>query len=318
MNSTRKHIVLGAGVLGQSVAACLADQGIAPLMLSRSGKQAGDCATVACDASDAASLGTLLTEPATLYICAAPAYWLWESEFPALAEGIAAAAAGKDVHIVLADNMYAYGRGDGAFTETSASRPCSAKGRIRQQVAERLMMLDGVGKVRVAVVRAATFFGAGVEQSSVGKTVFESALSGKTTYVIGDPDTVQAFTYVPDFAATLVKVAQDGGGFGKAWHAPSHNGRTLLQFLGYIAAHGEHRIKLRAAGALTMRLLGVFNPAMRELREMLYLYDTSWSFSSELTERTFQVAATPLAIAIAHTVQAVQAEQAPPAQRLAA
>lgn len=315
MNSTRKQIILGAGVLGQSVAACLAAQGIASLMLSRSGSAPDGCNGVACDASDATSLSALLAEPATLYLCAAPAYWLWRSEFPALVKGIVAAAAGKDLHIVFADNVYSYGHPDGPFSEASASRPCSDKGSIRQQVAAQLMALDGVGKVRVAQVRAATFFGPGVEQSSVGRSVFESALGGTATYVIGDPSTVQAFTYVPDFAATMVRVAQDGGGFGQNWHAPSHNGRTLLQFLEQIAAHGVHPVKLRAAGPLMMRMLGLFNPAMRELREMLYLHDTHWAFSSELTERTFRLAATPLATAIAQTAQSVQAA---PAQRLAA
>jgi nucleoside-diphosphate-sugar epimerase len=307
--NTRNHIVLGAGVLGQGVAACLAEQGIVPLMLSRSGRQIGAGKAVACDGRAAASLAALLTEPAVLYVCAAPAYWLWESEFPALADGIARAAAGKDVHIVLADNVYAYGRGDSAFREGSASAPCSLKGRVRQQVAEQLMTLNGEGKVRVAVVRAATFFGPGVEQSSVGKSVFESALSGKTTYVIGDPHTVQAFTYVPDFAATMVKVAQDEAGFGRHWHAPSHNGASLLQFLETIAALGEHKIKLRAAGPWMVRFLGMFNPAMRELREMLYLHETSWSFSSALTERTFKIAGTPLATALARTVQSVRQQR---------
>jgi nucleoside-diphosphate-sugar epimerase len=307
--NTRNHIVLGAGVLGQSVAACLAEHGIVPLMLNRSGSRVGAWKTVACDARDPASLAALLTEPAILYICAAPAYWLWETEFPALVDGILLAAAGKDVHIVFADNVYAYGRCDSAFREGSASQPCSRKGRIRQQVAERLMALNGKGKLRVAVVRAATFFGPGVEQSSVGKSVFESALSGKTTYIIGDPHTAHAFTYVPDFAATMVKVAQDEAGFGQHWHAPSHNGTSLLQFLENVAAHGEHKIKLRSAGPLMMRFLGMFNPAMRELIEMLYLHDTSWSFSSELTERTFQIVGTPLATAIARTAQSVHQQR---------
>lgn len=302
----RKHLILGTGALGLSVAACLDEQGIVPLMLNRSGGQAGKWPAVACDASDPARLAALLDQPAVLYVCAAPAYWQWTTQFPALAAGIAAAVEGKDVRIVLADNVYGYGRCDLAFREISPSQPCSRKGRVRQQVAQSLMQLDGRGRVRVAVVRAATFFGPGVEQSSVGRSVIDSALSGKPAYVIGDPHAAHAFTYVPDFAAAMVRVAAEETAFGRQWHAPSHNGASLLQFLEQVAAHGGRPVRLRAAGPWMMRLIGLFNPAMRELIEMQYLHDTPWAFSSELTERTLNIAGTPLATAIARTAQSVR------------
>ncbi|HEX8403052.1 MAG TPA: NAD-dependent epimerase/dehydratase family protein [Duganella sp.] len=300
-----KHLILGSGVLGLGIAACLDERGIAPLMLSRSGRQVGKWRTAACDASDAAQLAALIDGPTVLYVCAAPAYWQWQTQFPAMAEGIAAAVAGKQVRIVLADNVYGYGQCESAFQEGSPSEPCSRKGRVRQQVAERLMRLDGQGRVRVAVVRAATFFGPGVEQSSVGKSVFASALSGKPTYIIGDPNTAHAFTYVPDFAAAMVRVGADEEAFGRHWHAPSHSGASLRQFLDQIAVHGGQPVKLRTAGPLMMRMLGVFNPAMRELIEMLYLHNKPWAFSSELTERTLKIAGTPLATAIARTAHSV-------------
>lgn len=305
--NVRHHIVLGTGVLGRAVAASLGEQGIEPLMLNRSGRRAGHWTTIACDARDPHQLAALLAEPATLYVCSAPPYWLWEHEFPALAEGIARAAAERDVRIVMADNVYACGPCSGAaFREDGTGRPCSRKGRVRQAVAARLMAMHGCGRVRVALVRAATFFGPGVEQSSVGRATFESVLSGKPTYMVGNPDTAHAFTYVPDFAATLVRVAQDETAFGHYWHAPSHIGLTCRQFLDRIASHGGHAVKLRVAGKMMLRFLGLFNPVMRELVEMLYLHQKPWALSSELSERTLGIAATPLATAIARTVAAVR------------
>lgn len=300
-----KHLILGSGVLGLGVAACLEERGIAPTIISRSGRQVGKWRTVACDARDAALLAALLDGPTVLYVCAAPAYWQWQDQFPALSEGIATAVSGKTVRLVLADNVYGYGQCEDSFAEGSPSQPCSRKGKVRQQVAERLMQLDGQGQVRVAVVHAATFFGPGVEQSSVGKSVFASALTGKPTYVIGNPETEHAFTFVPDFAAAMVRVGSDDNAFGQHWHAPSHNGASLRQFLDQIAAHGGQPIKLRTAGPLMMRMLGLFNPAMRELIEMLYLHNKPWAFSSELTERTLKITGTPLPTAIARTVQSV-------------
>lgn len=300
-----KHIILGAGVLGLGVAACLEERGVVPLILSRSGRKAGKWPTQACDARDADQLAQWIDGPTVLYVCAAPVYWQWKQEFPKLAEGIAAAVAGKQVRIVLADNVYGYGQCRQTFVEGNPSQPCSGKGRVRHYVAERLMELDGQGRIRTAVVHAATFFGPGVEQSSVGRTVFASVLAGKPAYIIGDPRAAQAFTYVPDFAAALVRVGTDEAAFGRHWHAPSHSGASLRQFLDQVAAHGRQPVKLRVAGPLMMRVLGLFNPAMRELVEMLYLHKQPWAFSSELTEKTLKIAGTPLATAIARTVQSV-------------
>ena len=301
----RTHIILGSGALGLAVANCLRDEGIAPRILNRSGLNAAGWDTVACDARDPAALAAHLAGPVTLYVCSAPSYWLWETEFPQLADGILGAADGRDVHIILADNVYAYGR-QAAFREGMPAMPCSRKGTVRKAVADKLMAANGKGLVRTAVVRAATFFGPQVEQSSVGKSVFQAALSGKTAYIIGDPHTAQAFTYVPDLAATMVRVGQHDAGFGRYWHAPSYSGATLQQFLERIAAIGQHKLKLKAAGPRMMRFLGLFNPAMRELIEMLYLHNTPWSFNSELTERSLRVAVTPLTTALARTVASIR------------
>lgn len=301
----RSHIVLGSGALGKAVANCLRDEGVLPRVLNRSGGNVGGWDTIACDARDPAALAAQFDGPVTLYVCSAPSYWLWEREFPALADGILRAAEGRDVHIILADNVYAYGR-QSAFREGMAGLPCSRKGKVRKAVAEKLMAADGHGMVRTAVVRAATFFGPQVEQSSMGKSVFEAALSGKTAYVIGDPTTAHAFTYVPDLAATMVKVGQHEDGFGHYWHAPSYSGASMQQFLEPIAAMGRHKLKLRSAGPRMLGFLGLFNPMMRELREMLYLHDTPWSFSSELTEKRLRVAVTPLTTAIARTVASLR------------
>lgn len=301
----RTHIILGSGALGLSVANCLRDEGIRPRLLNRSGGSAGGWDSIACDARDPVALAGQFDGPVTLYVCCAPSYWLWETEFPALASGILGAAAGRDVHIILADNVYAYGR-QSAFREGMAATPCSRKGKVRKAVADQLMAAHGQGLVRVAVVRAATFFGPQVEQSSVGKSVVQAALNGKTAYIIGDPNTAHAFTYVPDLAATMVRVGQHEAGFGQIWHAPSYSGATLQQFLEGIAALGQHKLRLKAAGPRMMRFLGLFNPAMRELIEMLYLHDTPWTFSSEMTERSLRVAVTPLATAIARTVASLK------------
>lgn len=331
----RQHIILGTGVLGCGVAACLASRGITPLLASRSGNicriDGADWPVLACDPSipaQQAQLTQLLAAPSVLYLCAAPAYARWQAEFAALADGVAAAVAGCDVRLIIADNVYAYGHcPDGGFHEGSASAPCSRKGRVREQAAQRLMALDagdaisecvspggadsgnrgGNSRIRVAVVRGASFFGPGVSASSAGRDVVHSVMHGNPAYVIGDPAVAHSFTYVPDFAATMVAVAADERAMGGCWHAPSHSGLSLAHLLQRIAAHGAHPLTMRCAGPVLMRLLGLFNPAMRELREMMYLHDNPWHFSSTRTQQLLALRATPLDAAITATVAAVLA-----------
>jgi nucleoside-diphosphate-sugar epimerase len=300
----RKQLVIGNGVLGRSVATALCAAGLRPTVLSRQGGGAPGWDAQVCDVRDGRGLAAHLTGPTTLYVCAAPPYWRWPQEFPLLAEGIAKACAGRDVDIVYADNLYAYGDSATPFTEGQAYKPCSRKGEIRQQVVCRLMALNGQGGVRSTVVRGADFFGPNVLQSSLGKAVVDGALAGKPIYLVGNPDVAHAVTYVPDFAAALVQLGAAERAFGRCWHVPSHNLSSTRSFVEAVARRGGHVARVKTVGPLMIKALGLFNPAMRELREMLYLFDKPWSLASDLTAQTFGLSATALDEAIDATVAA--------------
>jgi nucleoside-diphosphate-sugar epimerase len=183
-------------------------------------------------------------------------------------------------------------------------------------MAERVLSLHGRYGVRATVVRAATFFGPGVAKSSVSQTAVAGALAGKIVHVPGDPGMVHAFTYVPDFAATMIEAGSRDAAFGHCWHTPSHNGRSHLDFLRQVAKPAGHEPRLRALGGVAMRCLGLFNPALDELHDMLYLYESPWAFSSALTQRTFGIASTPLAAALGQTTAALRVRQPAPSPTL--
>lgn len=313
----RRQIIIGNGVLGRTVARLLASRGERATVLSRHGGTSPLWDAAACDVRDAAQLAPHLDAPATLYVCAAPPYWRWAEEFPPLVAGIATACAGRRVDLVFADNLYAYGASPGPFTEGQPYRPCSRKGEVRRAAAEALMALHGQGELRAAVVRASDFFGPGVEQSCVGRAVVERALAGKPAYLIGNPDLPHAVTYVPDFARALVRVADAGAeagaqagadhdAFGACWHTPSHNLPSLRSLVEAFARHAGQPGHVKVAGPGLMRLIGLFNPAMRELREMLYLFERPCTLAAERTAHRFDLRATPLDDAVDATVASVR------------
>ena len=305
MSNQRKQIVIGNGVLGRAVAGLLASGGQRPTVLSRTGSPSELWDSRVCDARDTAQLASHLDRPTTLYLCAAPPYWRWAAEFPPLVEGIAAACTGRVVDILYADNLYAYGAGPTPFTEGQPYRPCSRKGEVRRRVAERLMALHGQGALRATVLRASDFFGPGVVLSCAGRAVVERALAGKPAYLIGDPDVPHAVTYVPDFARALVRLAAADDAFGGCWHVPSHNLPSLRSLVEGYAQRGGQAGRVKTAGPLLMSLVGLFDPTMRELREMLYLFDRPCTIDSARTERRFDLRATPLDEAIDATVVTV-------------
>lgn len=56
----------------------------------------------------------------------------------------------------------------------------------------------------------------------------------------------------------MVRVGASENAFGRHWHAPSHSGASLRQFLDQVAAHGGQPIKLRTAGGdRAQRAVGV-------------------------------------------------------------
>ena len=75
-----------------------------------------------------------------------------------------------------------------------------------------LLAAEAAGRVRVAIGRAADFFGAGATESTLGQRVFGNAVAGKRADFIGNPDLPHTYSYVPDIAAGLATLGTDDKG----------------------------------------------------------------------------------------------------------
>ncbi len=271
-------IVLGTGVLGLALAHQLRATGRSVTLVNRHGGRFDGFDALACPADRLRELTARIDAPIRLFVCAAPAYDRWPQEFPALIDGIIAATAGHRVDIVYADNLYAYGESDQPFSEDSPYRAHTVKGRVRAVAAERLMALHGPqGPVRVAIMRGSSFFGPGVKTSAFGADALRAVLAGKPANMLGDPTRPHALSYLPDFATALLRAADESAAFGHTWHVPNSPARGLVQWLADVGRLGGQPAaappRTRTAGRLLLRVMGLFNPAMREMVEMLYLFE---------------------------------------------
>jgi nucleoside-diphosphate-sugar epimerase len=184
----------------------------------------------------------------------------------------------------------------------------TVKGRVRAGAATRLMELHGTQGVRVAIVRAADFYGPGVENSVVGLRVVRDVLAGRPAYLIGKPDVAHTLTYLPDQARCMIALSVQDHAFGDSWHTPNSAAVSLRAFLGQVAEAGGSMPKIRTAGRFMLRTMGVFNPGMRELVEMLYQFERPFLVDHDKAASRFGLAATPLAVGVQETVQWVRAQ----------
>jgi len=302
-------VVLGAGPLGRAVAAELAGQGLRPRLVNRSGGTAAGQAIIALGGQlERAFAGMPPGQAVRLFVCAAPAYTRWAEEFPALVKELDRALGPRRADIVLADNLYAYGRQSGPWDEDTTPHPCSEKGRVRDGVAKALLGWHDAAATatqgrRVAMVRSASFYGPGVENSALGGPALRALLAGRPVPLLGDPQQPHALSYIDDAARTLVRVAERPESFGRTWHVPSLPARSLQQWLeDFAKAASAPEPRLRVAGPLLVRLLGLVNPTMRALHETLYLFQQPVLLDSEHSARSLGLAATPAATAMAATI----------------
>jgi nucleoside-diphosphate-sugar epimerase len=159
----------------------------------------------------------------------------------------------------------------------------------------------------VVAGRASDFFGPGVGRSSVvGSRFFTALVSGKPAEVTGDPDRLHTYTYISDFGEALVRLSEAPQSWGQAWHVPSAPAVSTQAFADRAATLAGHRARLRRLARWQLRLVGSVLPAIREMPEMLYEFDTDWVVDNSAYAAVLGDHATALDTALAATVASLQ------------
>jgi acyl-CoA synthetase (AMP-forming)/AMP-acid ligase II len=170
------------------------------------------------------------------------------------------------------------------------------------------LLLDAARLAQGGVaVRASDYFGPGATlsgNSHFGLRFFPPFATGKAVAFLGHPDAEHCYTYLPDYARALVEVALAPESWGKVWICPSvgpTTARKMVEDLGKIAGKNP---KVGALPSFLVRMLGLFDPLIREVYEMLYQFDRTFTLDSSAFEERFGWKATPQAQALAETWKA--------------
>jgi nucleoside-diphosphate-sugar epimerase len=189
-------------------------------------------------------------------------------------EGMLRGAESSGAKFLFMDNVYMYGPVDGARTEDLPLTNYGDKPAVRAEITRMWQTAHNAGRVRAAAVRASDFYGPGVTLAALGESTIGRMSQGKSAQAFGDVDQSHSFTYVPDIARALLTVAgAEDDVLGQAWHVPNAPDRTVRELLAAFADEFGINLKVQTLPPWAMSVLGLFNPTVRESKEMLYQWD---------------------------------------------
>jgi len=305
---SRAAVVLGNGALGAAVVRALGriEPEVRPpvRVVSRTARaQQQGVEYVSRDLTNAQTVGDVCADAEVVFHCAMPPYHKWTTDFEPLHSAILRGAASARVPLVWGDNMYAYGRTAAPRTEETPYATFTRKGRVRARLADQIWEAHGAGHLQATIVRAADFYGPGARLSTAGDFIFEKLLAGKPAQWLGDPDVPHAFTHIDDFASAMVALSRSEVGWGRTWHAPTLSGLTARDFVAEAARQIGADAGITVPPNAVLRLLGLFNPALRATFEMEYERTEPFLVDSALFETTFRRTPTSLASGISQTLK---------------
>ncbi|WP_371477706.1 NAD-dependent epimerase/dehydratase family protein [Kitasatospora sp. NBC_00315] len=332
-----RHVVLGSGPAGTTLAAELAGRGHHVRLVNRTGEgpaipvpshstpshstpttaatptttaattTAADAArgTVeryAADATDQEELLRAITGATVVHHCVNVAYHLQTEVLPRVQEALLGAVGETGARLVVLDTLYPYGETGGAvMTEDSPWLATSRKGRMRARLDEAYLAAHRAGRARVVLGRAADFVGPGVIGSSLGGAVFPGAITGGDVLALGDIDLPHSHTYIGDVAVGLATLAAHPEADGRVWHlptAPALTTRRIHAMIGERVGRTLHAVVLDRPEPF-----GPFDETfMAEYAEMFYQHTEPQIVDSSAFERDFGVRPTSMAAALDATL----------------
>jgi nucleoside-diphosphate-sugar epimerase len=208
-----------------------------------------------------------------IYVVGVP-YWDFRLHPILMRKTLDGAIAAGVKHILLIGTVYPYGiPRTNPVTEDHPREPHTFKGKMRKQQEDLLMSADAAGKIRGAVIRLPDFYGPHVDKSLVWGA-FRAAKDGTRAQLLGPIDTIHEFVYVPDVGPVVAQLIREPKAWGAVWHFAGYGPITIRAFANEIFAQAGREPKFMVASQWLVRLLGLFNPLMRELGEMHYLLTT--------------------------------------------
>lgn len=274
-----KTVLLGAtGTIGASITAELRKRGDTYRVvgrdrasLERTFGSDSMAEIVAWNPDDAASTRAALRGAgAIVYLVGVP-YNHFELHPVVMRQTLDAAIAEGVPEMLLVGTVYPYGRAQQTpAREDHPREPHTFKGKMRKQQEDLLLEADAAGKIRGTVLRLPDFYGPRVKNSFLD-SVFAAAATGSTANLIAPIDRPHQFVYVPDVGAVVLDMLRHPEAHGHWWHLAGEGTASIQQIVAMVGDLAGKPVKTRVLGLGMLRVIGLFQPILREMVEMNYL-----------------------------------------------
>jgi nucleoside-diphosphate-sugar epimerase len=180
--------------------------------------------------------------------------------------------------------------------------PHTKKGKVRVAF-EKLIFDPKWSGAQAIIVRLPDYYGPTSQNAYLHPTLTGLA-AGKMSIFIGDLHTRREYVYLPDAAKMIVNIALRDDSYGQNWNIPGPgviSGREIIELA--MKATGR-RQRVLPLSQTAIRLIGIIDPFMREVVEIMYLMKEPFVLSGrKYTERIGPIPATPYHIGIEETMR---------------
>ena len=214
----------------------------------------------------------------------------WRSTWPVVMANTINACKKQGAKLVFFDNVYMYDpQHVPHMTEETPINPSSKKGAVRRQIADQLMKEVEADSLTTLIARSADFYGPPQYPNQVlTEIVYKNLKKGKKANWLGAVQYQHSFTYTPDAGKATALLGNTDDAYGQVWHLPTAtHPPTGKEWIEAFAQEMKVAPKYQVAGKTLVKILGWFNPVMRELHEMLYQYDRDYVFDSSKFDQRF-------------------------------
>jgi nucleoside-diphosphate-sugar epimerase len=214
---------------------------------------------------------------------------VWQHTWPKCMRTVLDACIMNKSKLVFFDNIYMYDKNAiPHMTEDSIMDPPSKKGLVRKEIADMLLHEVKSGKLTALIARSADFYGPDTKTSFLIELVYKNLKKGKRPMWLIDPDKKHSFTYTPDAASATALLGNTADAYNQVWHLPTDkNILTGKEMIRLFAQEMKREAKVTVLPMWLLRTLGLFNPLMKEMPEMMYQYDRDYFFDSTKFDKRF-------------------------------
>ncbi|WP_232311208.1 SDR family NAD(P)-dependent oxidoreductase [Robertmurraya korlensis] len=274
----KKALVLGAtGGMGFALVEELVSRGIETTAFARSSEKLvaykqewGHLAkTLVGDVMNEQSLSEAVKSVDLVFHSINIPYEKWNPALFRILEAILIQCKSHKKPIIYVDNIYSYGRQSNPVSEDTPRDPHTKKGNIRLQLQNQIQ----TSTVPYIIAHFPDFYGPKAE-STILQYTFKQMLKKQSAGFVGHTKLPREFIYTKDGAKALVELALREDCYNQSWNISGAGTISGEEIAAIASRFLDKPLKVKPIGRRMIAALGLFNPSMREVTEMMYLNET--------------------------------------------